>query len=84
MKSTKELVRERISQAMEWYKRYKVFTIALTYKELSGEPVCLVYPKSHSMPGKWNPCAFNYGILFRKGWKDNPENVLDWIEKHWL
>lgn len=80
----KELIRERIEQAMTVYNRHRVFVISLSYKELSGAQVCVVYPKSHKMPGRWNPMAFNHGVLFRSAWKERPDRILDWIEEHWM
>ena len=60
-----DYIKETIEQSMKYYNRHRVFTIQLSYKELSKNPVCLVYPKSQKIPDRWNPCAFNCGVLFR-------------------
>ena len=79
-----DYIKETIEQSMKFYNRHRVFTIQLSYKELSKNPVCLVYPKSQKIPGRWNPCAFNCGVLFRSAWKENPDRILNWIQKHWM
>lgn len=83
-KEKRNVVREMIDKMLGVYNRHSVFTIAISYKELWPPMVCLVYPREHSMPGNFNPCAFSYGVLYRRAWKTNPEAVLDYIEKHWL
>lgn len=79
----REKVKEAYRRAIDAYRRYSVFRIAISKKGI-GCFDCFVIPRDHDLPRGLNPAAFNFCISVKHHFKATPEHILDQIEKWYL